>query len=124
MLVTNSPAQVRCWVILVCYTEKRKGIPWPGVESVIQSVVVFFFFPFWMMTLFMDNQYYRLLLATINPQEPSLIIYPPHPQRPIHFNIVYQGQGYNTQGKLFFPTAQYWLFRLILYKGSWANSVG
>ncbi len=54
------------------------------------------------MTLFMDDQYNRLLPATINPQEPSLIIYPPSPLRPIHFNVVYQGQAYNTHGKLFF----------------------
>lgn len=56
-----------------------------------------------MMSLFMDNQYYRLLFATINPQEPSLIIYPPPTLQPIHFNIVYHGQAYNTHGKLFFP---------------------
>lgn len=64
-----------------------------------------FFFPFWMMTLFMDNQYNKLLLATINPQELSLIIYPPPPQWPIHFNIVYQGQAY-TRSKSFSPSAQ------------------
>lgn len=42
------------------------------------------------MTLFMDNQFNRLLLPTINPQELSLIIYPPPPQRPIRLIIVYQ----------------------------------
>lgn len=88
-----------------------------------------FFLPFWMMTLFMDNQYSKLLPATINPQEQSLIIYPPPPLRPIHFNIVYQGQAYNTHGKLFFSQcpgggSNISFSALILYEGSWANSVG
>lgn len=47
-----------------------------------------------------------LLFATINPQEMSHIFYPPLPTQPINLNIVYGGQAYNTQGKLFSPSAQ------------------
>lgn len=53
------------------------------------------------MSLFMDNQYIRLLLAAINPQEPSLIFYPPPPLQSIYYNMLIK--AYNTQGKLFFP---------------------
>lgn len=48
-----------------------------------------FFAPLWMMALFMDNQYSRLLLATVNQQESLLYRLPP-PLRPINFDIVYQ----------------------------------
>lgn len=38
--------------------------------------------------------------------ELSLVIYPPPPLQRIHFNIVYQGQAYNTHSKIVFsPSA-------------------